>query len=89
MRSQTEALFAFMLDEAGLTWKYEPCIITLPDGRSYLPDFWVEELGRYIEIKAYVCEDNTEKARLAGVQVVTPDDFLTLLQPFLSKKGKL
>ncbi len=71
MRSRAEATFAERMDKVGLIWHYEPTIITLPDGRSYLPDFYVDGLEMYFEIKGFDNGENTEKALLAGVTVVT------------------
>jgi hypothetical protein len=53
MRSSWEIEFAEALDIAGLTWFYEPVRLLLSDGRTYVPDFYVEEWKQYVEIKGW------------------------------------
>ncbi|MFI1652172.1 hypothetical protein ACH4XT_35305 [Streptomyces avidinii] len=50
-RSRLEADWAATLDGNGIRWLYEPETITLPSGAVYLPDFWLPELGTWIEVK--------------------------------------
>ena len=50
-RSKLEADWAATLDTLSLTWEYEPETITLPSGTTYIPDFWLPELGTWIEVK--------------------------------------
>lgn len=50
-RSTLEASWAATLDRWGITWQYEPETITLPSGTVYLPDFWLPQLGTWIEVK--------------------------------------
>ncbi|MBM9624786.1 hypothetical protein [Streptomyces zhihengii] len=50
-RSRLEADWAATLDGAGIQWLYEPETITLPSGAVYVPDFWLPELGTWIEVK--------------------------------------
>ena len=50
-RSKLEANWANTLDRLGIKWAYEPCVFTLPDGQRYLPDFYLEELSTWIEVK--------------------------------------
>lgn len=50
-RSRLEADWAQTLDANGVKWQYEPEMITLPSGVNYLPDFWLPELGTWIEVK--------------------------------------
>ena len=50
-RSALEANWAATLDRWGIAWQYEPETITLPSGTVYLPDFWLPELGTWIEVK--------------------------------------
>lgn len=52
-RSSYERAFAAGMDEMGLTWQYEPHRLLLSDGRTYLPDFWVEEWRTYVEVKGW------------------------------------
>jgi hypothetical protein len=50
-RSRLEAKWATFLDSHHITWQYEPETITLPSGIAYIPDFWLPELGIWIEVK--------------------------------------
>lgn len=50
-RSRLEARWATFLDSHHITWQYEPETITLPSGTVYVPDFWLPELGTWIEVK--------------------------------------
>lgn len=50
-RSRLEARWATFLDSHHITWQYEPQTITLPSGTVYIPDFWLPELGAWIEVK--------------------------------------
>ncbi|MGW4888130.1 hypothetical protein [Streptomyces murinus] len=50
-RSRLEADWAATLDGNSIRWVYEPETITLDSGTLYLPDFWLPELGTWIEVK--------------------------------------
>lgn len=50
-RSALESDWAASLDSLGISWQYEPKLITLPSGEAYLPDFWLPEIGTWIEVK--------------------------------------
>jgi hypothetical protein len=50
-RSRLEADWAATLNANGIRWEYEPQTITLPSGTVYIPDFWLPELGTWIEAK--------------------------------------
>lgn len=50
-RSALEASWAATLDSYGITWLYEPQLVTLPSGVRYLPDFHLPALGTWIEVK--------------------------------------
>ncbi|WSQ15093.1 hypothetical protein OG604_49470 [Streptomyces sp. NBC_01231] len=50
-RSRLEADWAATLDGNGIRWEYEPETIILDSGTFYLPDFWLPELGTWIEVK--------------------------------------
>jgi hypothetical protein len=52
-RSRTEARWAVAFDHLGIRWEYEPDGYRLPSG-SYLTDFWLPDLGEWIEIKPTV-----------------------------------
>ncbi|MDH3039022.1 hypothetical protein [Streptomyces sp. TRM75561] len=50
-RSRLEADWAITLDGLGILWEYEPELIVLPSGTQYLPDFWLPEVGTWLEVK--------------------------------------
>ena len=51
LRSHLEADWARTLDGLAIQWEYEPETITLPSGTTYIPDYWLPELGTWIEVK--------------------------------------
>jgi hypothetical protein len=51
LRSHLEADWALTLDGLGIRWEYEPETIAMPSGAIYMPDFWLPELGTWIEVK--------------------------------------
>lgn len=50
-RSALEAGWAATLDSLSIRWQYEPETIALPSGANYLPDFWLPEIGTWLEVK--------------------------------------
>ncbi|TSB32007.1 hypothetical protein [Streptomyces benahoarensis] len=50
-RSRLEADWAATLDSNRIRWEYEPETVTLASGALYVPDFWLPELGTWIEVK--------------------------------------
>lgn len=50
-RSRLEARWAVLFDELGLTWAYEPEGIDLGATGWYLPDFWINDVNCYFEVK--------------------------------------
>lgn len=50
-RSALEASWAATLDSLAIGWEYEPETIALPSGAIYIPDFWLPELGTWLEVK--------------------------------------
>ena len=50
-RSRLEARWAVFFDSLGMKWEYEKQGYALPDVGNYLPDFWLPDLGQWIEIK--------------------------------------
>jgi hypothetical protein len=53
MRSRFEADVAFLIDNLGYAWKYEPQSYLLEDGTHYWPDFYIPDLNLYIECRGY------------------------------------
>jgi hypothetical protein len=50
-RSRLEARWAIFFDSLHLRWSYETEGFVLQDGRGYLPDFFLHDLGLFVEIK--------------------------------------
>lgn len=68
-RSRLEADWAATLGNLGIAWEYEPRMVTLPSGEAYLPDFWLPEIGTWIEVKGDGVP-RIEKAREWATEVV-------------------
>jgi len=51
MRSNYERQFAQWLTDNKIEYKYEPWILTFPDGTQYVPDFYLPFSKVFIEIK--------------------------------------
>jgi len=64
-RSTLEADWAATLTSLGITWEYEPEILTMSDGNAYIPDFWLPEIGTWIEVKGYGVGREWKPAELA------------------------
>ena len=52
-KSRLEANMAFILDEIGYDWEYEPKSFLLDNGVHYQPDFFVPKLDLWIETRGY------------------------------------
>ncbi|PLU99899.1 hypothetical protein CXG50_12180 [Pseudomonas plecoglossicida] len=50
LRSYTELLWARVLEAAEIFYLYEPDLVRVDDG-YYLPDFWLPNVGVYLEVK--------------------------------------
>jgi len=50
-RSRLEARWAVFFDKTGVRWEYEPEGFELTDGGRYLPDFFLPDIGLWVEIK--------------------------------------
>lgn len=50
-RSRLEARWAVFLDELDIRYEYELEGFTLPSGTAYLPDFFLPNLGVFVEVK--------------------------------------
>jgi hypothetical protein len=63
-RSRQEARWAVFMDTLGVRWAYEPEGFELPDVGRYLPDFYLPDLDRFLEVKpTWAQTSETEKAR--------------------------
>lgn len=62
LRSYTELLWARVLDAADIFYLYEPDLIRVDEG-YYLPDFWLPNVGVYVEVKGdWPTEKEVKKA---------------------------
>ncbi len=62
LRSYTELLWARVLEAADIFYLYEPDLIRVDDG-FYLPDFWLPNVGIYVEVKGgWPTEEEIQKA---------------------------
>jgi hypothetical protein len=76
-RSALESDWAATLDSLGIEWEYEPRLIGLPSGARYLPDFWLPEIGTWIEVKGTGIpreEKTRELAEMVRCHHQTPAD---------------
>lgn len=60
MRSSWELAFAQYLDNMGYIWQHEPETFHTSYG-FYTPDFWVEDLNSYVEVKGFFRKDAKHK----------------------------
>lgn len=59
-KSMLEASWAEWLNQNDIKWVYEFRRIELPDGTHYIPDFYLDEVDTYIEVKGLLM-DRIEK----------------------------
>lgn len=68
-RSRTEARWAVFFDGIGVDFEYEKERLTLSDGTSYLPDFYLPQFDAYLEVKpnsdSIVTEESVKARQLA------------------------
>jgi hypothetical protein len=50
-KSTLEADWASIFEHLELSWEYEPKSFPFSDGTIYKPDFWIEDLDVWVEIK--------------------------------------
>jgi hypothetical protein len=80
-RSRLEARWAQTLDANSIRWAYEPETLTLPSGTVYIPDFWLPELGTWIEVKGTGIPRVEKTAELAKSRACHCDDECTCQWP--------
>lgn len=77
VRSRWEAAFIKdYLEPKGFVWEHESRSIDLPDGRRYLPDFYIVDDDLFVEVKGFERGPSLEKVKLArslGHSVVYAD----------------
>ena len=60
-RSRLEARWAVFFDALGIEYEYEPEGFALQNGSCYLPDFFLPEIGIYVEIKPNSLDSESSK----------------------------
>jgi len=77
VRSRWEAAFIKdYLEPRGFDWEHESKVIDLPDGRKYIPDFYIADDGVFVEVKGFERGPSLEKVREArklGYHVIYAD----------------
>lgn len=63
-RSSWEVEFIKWCNEKHILWKYEPKVFILENEQLYIPDFYLQELDIWIEIKGYMDERSKIKCNL-------------------------
>ena len=81
MRSPWEANVARWLTSLGVSWLYEPHTFEFPaevrGTRTYTPDFFLPELGVWLEVKGHL--NSQGRSKLKKLSKYHPDDFARLL----------
>ena len=65
MRSSWEIKVADYLTEIGEPWFYEPTVLRLREDTFYIPDFYLPDKEKYIEVKGWKTERTMKKFNLA------------------------
>ena len=60
-RSRLEARWAVFFDYLNIGYQYEPEGFVLHDETHYLPDFYLQDFGMYIEVKPKELDESEEK----------------------------
>lgn len=72
-RSRIEARWACFFHALEIEYVYEPEGYRLPRGGCYLPDFWIDELNTWIEIKGQPAKDDEmTKAKMLSAGTKKP-----------------
>lgn len=64
LKSRLEGDIAYLVDNLGYKWRYEPQSYKLENGFDYLPDFYLPELKLFIECRGY--ESDKGEAQVTG-----------------------
>lgn len=74
-RSRTEARWAIVFESLGLSWEYEPEGFQTSLG-PYLPDFFLTEIGAWVEIKPRRTDDDSKNIASRKLhQIVAPHEY--------------
>ena len=61
MRSGYEVMYAIILENKNIEWKYEPKCFKLKNGMRYTPDFHLPQTNEWIEVKGQLTEKQKVK----------------------------
>lgn len=62
LKSSYEFRFARLMDAHSVEWVYEPCAFVVAElGCGYVPDFYIEQLDMFVEVKGYFYADALKK----------------------------
>lgn len=71
LKSRLEGDVAFLIDNLGYEWLYEPQSYLLENGIHYLPDFYLPKLKLFIECRGY--ETDKGEAQISGFAKMIAD----------------
>jgi len=60
-RSNWEVILAKNMDKNNIKWKYEPRVFKLDEKIFYLPDFYLPDYDKYVEVKGFMYDHSREK----------------------------
>lgn len=80
-RSKTEADVAKTLEKLPYTVRYEDYLATFNDEDQYLPDFYIEDIDLFIEVRGYDTEDGNRKIEKFANQIVNGKSVDNVLGP--------
>jgi hypothetical protein len=83
VKSSLEADFVRVYRKMGYTVTYEPQAFLTEDGRSYRPDFWIEEMQTFVELKGWIRDRNVLNLNFAAVESTGKKIKLLMQKDFL------
>lgn len=86
-RSKMEAKWAFFMDQINIKYDYEPETFDLGENIYYIPDFYLPEIDKFLEIKP---EFNPTQSPVERFALVTKKDIIVMHgNPFFPKDDSL
>ena len=75
-RSNWELIVAKNLDKNNIKWKYEPRVFKLGEDLFYLPDFYLSDYDKWVEVKGYMYDHSREKIQkfMESHELIMVDD---------------
>ena len=89
-RSRLEARWAVFFDSLAMHYEYEMEGFIVGKGEWYLPDFWLPDLGLWVETKPYETDPITVPQRLSDLVVISglPWRYRTYQDGWLADMGE-